>query len=151
MSTPAASIRPASSRACGSIWCGSSGDGVFRYDGATFQPFTTADGLADDNVMTARADDHGYVWFGTYGRGVSRYGADGFVTFYVTETGAVKSSTFKFTVMIQAKDYHNGSKLNTTKLNDVLLVARRWHSQRRHALRIRDVPQHRMCLTMALF
>ena len=42
--------------------------------------------------------------------------ADGVVTFYVMETGATKCS--KFTVMIQAKDYHNGSKLNTTKLNE---------------------------------
>lgn len=48
--------------------------------------------------------------------------ADGFVTFYcqrTTGTTVTADSAFRFTLMNQAKDYHNGgSKLHTKKLNE---------------------------------
>lgn len=45
--------------------------------------------------------------------------ADGFVTFFcTTDEATVGNEAFRFTLMIQAKDYHNGSKLKTKKLKD---------------------------------
>lgn len=45
--------------------------------------------------------------------------ADGFVTFFcTTDEATVGNEAFRFTLMIQARDYHNGSKLKTKKLKD---------------------------------
>ena len=53
------------------------GNGVTRYDpsaaeGRKFVNFTTADGLAGNEVVTAIEDRRGYLWFGTRQGGLSR-------------------------------------------------------------------------------
>ena len=44
-----------------------------RYDGKSFVTFSTAQGLANNNVRSIAEDKTGNLWFGTYGGGVSRY------------------------------------------------------------------------------
>ncbi len=39
----------------------------------SFTNYTTAEGLANDNVYSIAADKDGYIWFGTGGGGVSRF------------------------------------------------------------------------------
>ena len=48
------------------------GAGVCRYDGDSFQTFTTKDGLVDDAIVSIYEDDKGHLWFGT-GKGVSEF------------------------------------------------------------------------------
>jgi ligand-binding sensor domain-containing protein len=50
----------------------SEGGGVSRYDGASWQTFTTNDGLAHNAARAILQDRDGNLWFGTRG-GVSRY------------------------------------------------------------------------------
>ena len=58
----------------GNIWMGTRGGGVRRYDGRSFQVFTTSDGLASNYVSTMMVDSEGNLWFGTAGAdGLSRY------------------------------------------------------------------------------
>ena len=57
----------------GNLWFGTSGGGACRYDGKSFTNFTTAQGLANNNVRSITEDKTGNLWFGTYGGGVSRY------------------------------------------------------------------------------
>lgn len=56
----------------GNLWFGTTGDGVYRFDGESFINFTTKDGLSDDCVWSVLEDDTGNIWFGT-NAGVCRY------------------------------------------------------------------------------
>lgn len=55
-----------------SIWVGTLGGGVSRYDGAVWSSLTTADGLAGNIVYAILRDSKGVFWFGT-DNGLSRY------------------------------------------------------------------------------
>ena len=56
----------------GSLWFGTWGGGVTRYDGAASTRFTVNDGLASNNAWRIIQDREGHKWFST-DRGVSRY------------------------------------------------------------------------------
>ncbi|TWO80647.1 regulator [Denitratisoma oestradiolicum] len=56
----------------GSIWAGTWGGGVSRYDGKRWNNLTATDGLAGNIVYSMVRDDKGVLWFGT-DKGVSRY------------------------------------------------------------------------------
>jgi DNA-binding NtrC family response regulator/ligand-binding sensor domain-containing protein len=68
----------------GQLWIGSryadTWEGVCRYDGERFTPFTRADGLAGGGVYSLYEDQEGGVWIGT-AQGVSRYDGQGFAAF----------------------------------------------------------------------
>ena len=66
----------------GRIWFGSGGEGVFMYDGKSFQNFTTKDGLPDNNVSGIAEDKEGNILFGTR-KGICRY--DGNSIQYLTQ------------------------------------------------------------------
>jgi ligand-binding sensor domain-containing protein len=51
----------------GNMWVGTSGDGVYRYDGQSFVHFTVKDGLSHNHVLTMLLDKRGNIWFGTSG------------------------------------------------------------------------------------
>ena len=68
----------------GMLWFGTR-NGLSRYDGRTFQAFTTQDGLAGNFVRYISQDNKGLLWFGTP-RGVSRFDGTTFHTF-TTEDG----------------------------------------------------------------
>ncbi len=55
-----------------SIWAGTWGGGVSRFDGKTWSNLTTRDGLAGNIVYAIARDASGVFWFGT-DNGVSRY------------------------------------------------------------------------------
>lgn len=54
------------------VWAGTWGGGVARYDGKRWTNFTTRDGLAGNLVYSIVQDAKGVFWFGT-DKGVSRY------------------------------------------------------------------------------
>ena len=65
----------------GNLWFGTDGGGVSRYDGKSFTNFTTAQGLANNTVLSITEDKTGNLWFGTAGGGVSRYNGKSFTNF----------------------------------------------------------------------
>lgn len=56
----------------GSVWAGTWGGGVSRFDGRKWTSYSTQDGLAGNVVYSMVRDAKGVLWFGT-DRGVSRF------------------------------------------------------------------------------
>lgn len=56
----------------GNIWLGTTGEGVYRYDGKEFTQFTEKDGLSNNKVWSVLEDTLGNIWFGT-NDGVSQF------------------------------------------------------------------------------
>ncbi|HEY6898178.1 MAG TPA: two-component regulator propeller domain-containing protein [Rhodocyclaceae bacterium] len=54
------------------VWAGTWGGGVARFDGKSWSNLTTRDGLAGNIVYSMARDNQGVFWFGT-NNGVSRY------------------------------------------------------------------------------
>ena len=64
----------------GHMWFGTV-VGAFCYDGTSVEKFTSADGLAGDNIRVIAEDDAGHLWFGTNSSGISRYDGVNWKTF----------------------------------------------------------------------
>ncbi|MBI1923932.1 hypothetical protein HYR99_06740, partial [Candidatus Poribacteria bacterium] len=73
----------------GYLWLGTNGGGLCRYDGAEFIIYTTADGLADNQISSICEDPHGRLWIGTgsitskSGKGVSCFDGRDFTTYTI--------------------------------------------------------------------
>ena len=65
----------------GSIWFGTDGEGVHRYDGRGFTSYTTKEGLGGNLVRAIGGDRRGRVWVGSDGGGVSCFDGSGWRTF----------------------------------------------------------------------
>ncbi|MCL6257626.1 ATP-binding protein [Aquiflexum sp. TKW24L] len=63
------------------IWLGTTRRGVSYFDGRYFKNFTTAQGLANNFVMSITKDKIGNLWISTMGGGVSRYDGKSFTNF----------------------------------------------------------------------
>ena len=56
----------------GNLWFGTTGSGVYRYDGKLFYNYTVKDGLNNNAVWSLLEDKSGNIWFGTTD-GICRY------------------------------------------------------------------------------
>jgi len=56
----------------GTLWFGTSGQGLFRYRDGTFSTLTTADGLVSNWIMALYEDADTNLWIGTNGEGMNR-------------------------------------------------------------------------------
>lgn len=61
------------------LWAGTWGGGVARFDGTTWANFTTKDGLGGDIVYSLAREPNGVMWFGTSG-GLSRFDGKNWTT-----------------------------------------------------------------------
>ena len=59
----------------GNYWLGSHREGVSRFDGESFEYFTTNEGLPNNQIRSIQEDTNGSIWFGT-GNGVASYSGD---------------------------------------------------------------------------
>jgi len=57
----------------GAVWAGTYGKGLWRVKGDDLRLFTTADGLASDQVRALYRDPDGTIWIGSFGGGLSAY------------------------------------------------------------------------------
>ena len=73
----------------GNLWFGTTGDGVYRYDGQSFINFTTKDGLSSNTVWSILEDKAGDIWIGT-NAGLCRYSEKTItrVPFSITESNS---------------------------------------------------------------
>ncbi len=69
----------------GNLWFGTTGDGVYRYDGKLFINFTTNDGLSDNCVWSVLEDNVGNIWFGTK-MGACRYDGKTIIKIPISKT-----------------------------------------------------------------
>ncbi len=63
----------------GKLWFGSTGEGVYCYDGKSFSNFTTNNGLKSNCIYTMLQGNNGNIWFGT-DSGICRYDGQSFST-----------------------------------------------------------------------
>ena len=78
------------------IWVGTWGGGVSRFDSVAWRNYTTADGLAGDIVYSIARDEDGVFWFGT-NRGLSRFDGHGWRT-YDRASGLVNDHVYAVAV-----------------------------------------------------
>ena len=64
----------------GMLWFGTTGEGVYQYDGKSFTQFTTSNGLNSNTVWCILEDKDGQIWIGT-ATGICRYTGRGFTAF----------------------------------------------------------------------
>ena len=64
----------------GHLWIGTSGGGVSRYDGISFENFSINQGLVHNLVRCILEDSQGNLWFGTAG-GVSKFDGRSFINY----------------------------------------------------------------------
>jgi signal transduction histidine kinase/ActR/RegA family two-component response regulator/streptogramin lyase len=69
----------------GSLWIGTHGGGLSRWDGQRFSSLTTEYGLADSGVRAVFEDREGSLWIGTAGSGLHRIKDGKFTTFTTSE------------------------------------------------------------------
>ena len=69
----------------GNIWFGTTGEGIYCYNGKSFTNFTMKDGLSSNDVWCVYEDKTGYIWFGT-NDGVCRYDGKSFTSIPITMT-----------------------------------------------------------------
>lgn len=67
----------------GHLWFGSTGGGVYRYDGKEFLQFTTQEGLSHNDVLSLCEDKNGLLWIGT-SDGVSVWNGTSFKNISIT-------------------------------------------------------------------
>ena len=79
-----------------SIWAGTWGGGVSRFDGKKWHNYTTHDGLAGDIVYSIVQEPNGVLWFGTNG-GISRYDGKNWHN-YDKSTGLLEDNVYALAV-----------------------------------------------------
>ncbi len=49
----------------GNLWCGTTENGLYKYDGKSFSRFLVSDGLNSNNIYSILEDKDGKIWIGT--------------------------------------------------------------------------------------
>ncbi len=57
----------------GDVWIGTSGGGVFQYDGDSWEHYTLDNGLPTESIFSIAVDMSGNVWCGTFGDGLMKF------------------------------------------------------------------------------
>ena len=86
-----ANVNPADNIHCGlqdkagNLWFGTTGEGVYYYDGKSFTNFTKKNGLSDNTVWSIIEDKTGNIWFGTRD-GICKYDGKSFTSIPIVVT-----------------------------------------------------------------
>ena len=76
----------------GNLWFGTTGEGVYCYDGKLFTQFTIKDGLSNNSVWSVLEDNIGNIWFGT-SDGLSKFDGKEIVTVPLEKTNSNNTLT----------------------------------------------------------
>lgn len=104
----------------GVLWCASSFDGIFRYDGTSWRQFTTADGLINNGYTMVTVDSHNRKWFGGVGSGLVMIDANDRITVFHNEILSGASEDRNYVVVSDVKEdrYNNIWILNSFAANN---------------------------------
>ena len=83
----------------GNLWFGTTGEGVYYYDGSLFTQFTVKDGLSSNSVGSILEDNIGNIWFGT-SNGLSKFDGEKIVSVPLEKT----NSRITIRSMMQSKN-----------------------------------------------
>ncbi len=88
----------------GNLWFGTTGEGIYRYDGKSFSQFTVKDGLNSNAVYSLLEDIAGNIWIGTLD-GICRYDGNKISRIPITGNLVSKDNSDNY--------YNSQSKKNT--------------------------------------
>ncbi len=103
----------------GSLWFGSNGYGVVRYHDGLIEQWTTADGLAHNQVVAIAQTPDGAMWFGLLEHGLSRW--DGQTWQPITMTDGLNADT------VQALQVDAQGRLWVGTIAGVSMYDGTWH------------------------
>jgi ligand-binding sensor domain-containing protein len=86
----------------GNLWFGTTGDGVYKYDGKLFTQFTKANGLNSNSICSMFEDKSGKIWIGT-DDGVCLYEKDKFVRVQIGSPNDSLKSKYNVWCIMQDK------------------------------------------------
>lgn len=86
----------------GNLWFGTTGDGIYKYDGKVFTQFTAADGLDVNTVWCILEDRSGEIWVGT-ADGVYLYDDNRFSKIQVAQPNDTLKSKYDVWSIMQDK------------------------------------------------
>ncbi len=72
----------------GNLWFGTSGEGVYCFDGKSFSNYLVKDGLNSNSILSMLADKTGNIWFGT-SAGLCRYDGTKFTDIPISVAGGM--------------------------------------------------------------
>lgn len=96
-----------------SVWAGTWGGGVSRFDGTSWQSYTTRDGLAGNIVYSIVQEPSGVFWFGT-NNGVSRYDGKSWHN-YDQKTGLLENNVYAL-ALVPNGDIWVGTRRGVTRI-----------------------------------
>lgn len=73
----------------GNLWFGTTGEGVYRYNGKEFTQFTEKDGLNNNLIFLIIEDKTGNIWFGSK-TAISRFDGNKFITISIPGSAGSK-------------------------------------------------------------
>jgi sugar lactone lactonase YvrE len=88
----------------GDLWIGTSGNGVYKYSGSGFTPYTTTSGLPNNGVNALLSDHLGRIWAGTNG-GLAMRAEAGYWLTFTTSTSPIAGN------VVQALARDSGDRL----------------------------------------
>lgn len=89
----------------GTIWFGSSADGIYSYNGKSFTNFTRNNGLCHNDILCMLEDNTGTIWFGTrgglccYKPSVNETSNKTFTSFLFSESNRYTANNFVWSIM----------------------------------------------------
>ena len=117
----------------GVLWCTSSFDGIFRFDGQTWRQFTTADGLKNNGFAIVTVDSQNRKWFGGIGSGLVMIDQSENITVFHNEilSGAIEDANFVVVSDVKEDRYNNIWILNSFAANNKVVAVytpqRQWY------------------------
>lgn len=69
----------------GNLWFGTTGEGVYKYDGKSFTHFTEKNGLCSNAIFFILEDKSGNIWFGSK-KAICRYNGETFASISIPST-----------------------------------------------------------------
>lgn len=74
----------------GNKWFGTSGKGVYKFDGTNWVNYTTEDGLIDNWVLSLYEDNQGNIWYGSKMWGISMFNGENWISIPKNELNNVE-------------------------------------------------------------
>lgn len=87
----------------GNVWFGTTGEGVYKYNGVGFIQYTQKDGLSSNAVYSMIEDSSGTIWFGT-DKGASRYDGTSIASVPFTFDNPVRRSIVGQRLTVERED-----------------------------------------------
>jgi ligand-binding sensor domain-containing protein len=108
----------------GILWCASSTDGIFRFDGQNWRQFTTADGLINNGLISVMVDSRNRKWFGSTGGGLVLLDQNEKITVFYKDVLAPEPNDPTWVVVTDVKEdrYHNIWVLNSFASNSKVVA-----------------------------